>query len=173
MSEATESAGATQRRVIEVLDQLGVPYEILECDPQLADTMVFCEHYGYSPDKSVNTLVIKAKTGGERYVVCVLLASTRLDVNRSVRKRLGVRRLSFASADETRRLTGMELGGVTPVALPEELPLWVDAGIMRRDYIILGGGSRSCKIRIAPEVFTRTANTEIVEGLAFPLSDQQ
>ena len=157
---------ATEQQVRTALDQSGVAYEVLQCDPELADTAVFCEHYGYALDKSVNTLVIKAKTGGARYVACVLLATTRLDVNHTVRKRMEVRRISFAAAEETRELTGMELGGVTPIALPEELPLWVDAAIMQCDYIILGGGSRSCKIKIAPELFLQMPNTEIVEGLA-------
>jgi prolyl-tRNA editing enzyme YbaK/EbsC (Cys-tRNA(Pro) deacylase) len=161
---------AGEQQVRETLDWLGLAYEVLDCKPELADTAVFCERYGYALDKSVNTLVIKAKTGGERYVACVLLATTRLDVNHTVRKRLGVRRLSFAGADETRTMTGMELGGVTPIGLPEGLPLWVDEAIMTRDYIILGGGSRSCKIKIAPQLFNLTPDTEIVEGLALPLS---
>lgn len=156
-----------EQKIQSILDGFNIPYEVLSCDPELADTAVFCEHYGYSLAQSVNTLLIKAKSGGVRYVACVLLGSTRLDVNHTVRKRLGVRRLSFATGDETRELTGMELGGVTPVALPETLTLWVDAAIMQCDYIILGGGNRSSKIKISPELFLQTPNTEIVEGLAY------
>ena len=131
-----------------VLETSGVEYEIMACDPELADTAVFCERYGFPLDNSVNTILIKAKSGGERFAICVLLATTRLNVNRVVRKRLEARRVSFASAEETRALTGMEIGGVTPICLPEDLPLWVDARIMERPYIILGGGNRSSKIKI-------------------------
>lgn len=163
MTEPVTEPGA---RVRETLARLGSDYELIDCDPQLADTAVFCERYGYSLDYSANTLLVRSKTGEKRYVACVLLASTRLDVNRTVRKRMGVRRLSFASAEETRAMTGMELGGVTPLALPETLPLWVDAQVMRREFIILGGGDRTSKIKVAPALFLATPNTTIVENLA-------
>ena len=101
-----------------------------------------------------------------RYVACVLLAHSRLDVNHTVRKKIGSRRVSFASATETHDLTGMEIGGVTPFGLPEEMCLWVDARVMARKAIVIGGGNRSTKLRLSPEALTRRANTEIVEGLA-------
>ncbi|MGI9301769.1 MAG: YbaK/EbsC family protein [Gammaproteobacteria bacterium] len=162
----------TETRVRAFLDALGVKYEILECDPELADTAVFCERYGFALDDSANTIIVGAKTGDKQRVACVLLATTRLDVNRTVRKRMGVRRLSFASADETRELTGMEIGGVTPLALPHDLPLWVDSRVMKREFVILGGGSRSCKIEVAPALFERTANTTIVEDLAVEVRNE-
>lgn len=149
-----------------VLDDARLAYEVLPCESELADTAVFCRHYGYPLDDSVNTLLIKAKTGAERFVACVLLATTRLDANRVVRKRLGSRRLSFASAEETRRITGMELGGVTPLGLPRELPLWVDERVMRRARVILGGGNRHSKVVVSPEIFRHTPNTTLVPDLA-------
>ena len=152
--------------IIEILRASGLDYEVIPCDPELADTAVFCEHYGYPPEDSVNTILVKAKTGGERFVACALLALTRLDVNRCVRKRLASRRVSFASAEETERVTGMTIGGVTPLGLPADLPLWVDARIMERNEIILGGGTRGSKIRVPPAIFELTAGVEVVDGLA-------
>ena len=119
--------------IVEILRASGLDYEVMPCEPELADTAVFCEHYGQSLEDSVNTIVVKAKTGGERYAACALLAPTRLDVNRCVRKRLASRRVSFASAEETARVTGMTIGGVTPLGLPPDLPLWVDARVMRAE----------------------------------------
>ena len=153
-------------RIEAALESSCVEYEVFPCDPELADTAVFCERYGYPLDVSANTILVKAKTGGERFVVCVVLANTRLDVNRTVRKRLGARRVSFASADETRAATGMEIGGVTPIALPDELEVWVDARIMACEWVILGGGDRSHKIKVAPALFERMASATVIEGLA-------
>jgi len=152
--------------VREALSALGVEHEVFPCDPSLADTNVFCERYGYPMEKSANTIVVVGKADPRRYAACVALATTRVDVNKVVRRRLGVRRISFASAEETREMTGMELGGVTPLALPPELPLWVDARVMDCDWVILGGGSRSAKVKVTPEVFLRIPNATIVEGLA-------
>jgi prolyl-tRNA editing enzyme YbaK/EbsC (Cys-tRNA(Pro) deacylase) len=149
----------------QVLQQSSASYEILDCDPELADTAVFCEHYGYPPEKSANAILVKAKTGEQRFVVCVLLASTRLDVNKTVRKRIGARRVSFASQQETREQTGMELGGVTPLGLPAQIELWVDQRIAELDYVILGAGTRAAKIKVSPQIFLTTPNTAFVEGL--------
>ncbi len=153
----------------DALDASGQSYEIMACDPALADTTDFCAHYGIPPQNSANTILIKAKTGGERFVACVLLADCKLDVNRVVRKRLGARRVSFASAEETRRLSGMVLGGVTPVALPPELPIWVDARVMEADYIVLGAGVREAKIKVSPLLFATLPAGEVIEGLAVRL----
>ena len=152
--------------IADLLESSGLDHEVLPCDPELADTAVFCEHYGVPLEDSVNTIVVKAKTGGERFVACALLANTRLDVNHCVRKRLASRRVSFASAEETARVTGMTIGGVTPLGLPAGLPLWVDARIMERSEVILGSGTRRSKIRIPPAIFERTPGAEIVDGLA-------
>jgi prolyl-tRNA editing enzyme YbaK/EbsC (Cys-tRNA(Pro) deacylase) len=155
-------------RVLAVLLRSGQPFEAMACDPALADTETFCARYGQSLSHSANTIVVRSKTGEARYAACVVLATMRLDVNHIVRKRLGARKVSFASAEETQALTGMSLGGVTAFALPETLPLWIDARIMALDYVILGGGNRSSKIKLAPAVFDSIPNAEIVDGLARP-----
>mgnify|MGYP001013608662 CR=1 FL=1 len=149
-----------------VLDDIGVQYEIVECDPEFADTAAFCEKYGFRPEQSGNTILIGSKRGEKKYSACIALAHTRLDVNHSVRDLMGVRRLSFASADETTELTGMMIGGVTPFCLPDDLPVYVDSRIMDLDYVILGGGSRSAKGKIDPDVFNRMPTVTVVEGLA-------
>ena len=141
-----------------------MPYEVLACDPAFADTAAFCERYGVAPEDSANAIVVVGKAEPRVYACCVVLATTRLDVNGAVRRRLGTRKASFASADETRELTGMEIGGVTPLGL--DVPVWVDAAVMQRPSVVLGGGDRSSKIRVSPEVFRRLPGVEVVDGLA-------
>ncbi len=108
--------------VIAALDAAGVAYEVMPCDPDLADTAVFCEAYGIPPERSANAILVASRRPlGER-AVCVVLATSRLDVNRTVRQRLGVKKASFASAEETAEATGMTIGGVTPLGLPRWTP---------------------------------------------------
>ena len=83
-----------------------------------------------------------------------------------MRKKLGARKVSFASADETRELTGMEIGGVTPLCLPQGLPVWIDSSVMECEYVVLGGGNRSCKIKVSPKALTLQPGVEVVETLA-------
>lgn len=148
------------------IDPLGVEYEIFPCDPDLADTAAFCAHYGFALDDSANTIIVIGKSQPPVYAACVVLATTKLDVNKTVRHRLGVRKTSFASPDETREITGMMIGGVTVFGLPPELPLWVDARVMDRERIVLGGGSRDCKVLASPEILLKLPGVDVVEGLA-------
>ena len=157
-----------EQTVLKTLEAYGVPFEVIPCDPALADTVVFCEKYGYPPRNAGNTIIAATKKEPRRYAACVVTAPTRLDVNRTVRGLLGGTKISFATPEDTVRLTGMEMGGVTPFNLPEEMPIYVDAAIMALDYLILGCGSRSAKIKIAPEIFRRLRNASVVEGLAQP-----
>jgi prolyl-tRNA editing enzyme YbaK/EbsC (Cys-tRNA(Pro) deacylase) len=141
-------------------------YELFACDPALADTAAFCEAYGFSPGDSANTIVVIGKSSPPVFAACVVLATHRLDVNHAVRDRLGTRKASFASPDETRDLTGHEIGGVTVFGLPAGLPLLVDAAVMKRPRIVLGGGSRSWKVIAPSSILLTLPNIEIVEGLA-------
>jgi prolyl-tRNA editing enzyme YbaK/EbsC (Cys-tRNA(Pro) deacylase) len=152
--------------VQEQLDRLGVEYEIFACDPALADTANFCAAYGFKPEDSANTILVIGKSDPPVYVACVVLANTRLDVNRAVRQRLGTRKASFAPAEETRAITGMEIGGVTVFGLPPELPIWIDARVVECERIVLGGGSRSFKVIASPEILRRLPRAEVVDGLA-------
>ena len=148
------------------LEQSEYPFEIWDCDPEMADTTDFCEHYGVSPEDSANTILVKSKTGESKYAICVLLATHRLDVNHTVRRKLGARKASFATAEETRKITGMEIGGVTPLALPGDLPIWIDESVMQRNYIILGGGNRTSKLKVNPQSLNLLPGVEVIIGLA-------
>ena len=159
-------SGEIERRVVEVLGRLGLPYERIEIDPAFADTAAFCAKYGSPLERAGNTIIVASKKEPRQYAACVVLATTRLDVNHAVRTLMGVSKVSFASADETMALTGMLLGGVTVFALPDDLPIYVDDRLLALDWLILGSGSRSSKIKISPEVFRRLPNARIVAGLS-------
>jgi prolyl-tRNA editing enzyme YbaK/EbsC (Cys-tRNA(Pro) deacylase) len=167
MTTRTDLDEAEQAAVAAV-ERLGVPFQLIPCDPERADTAAFCEHYGYPADRAANTILVASKKEPKQYAACVVLATTRLDVNHAVRDLLGATKCSFASADEMRALTGMKVGGVTVFGLPEDLPLFVDARVLELDWIILGTGGRNGKIRLSPEVFRRMPGTKVVEGLAVP-----
>ena len=156
----------TLPKIREFLESTKLEFEVMFCDPQLADTNVFCKEYGINLEDSVNAILVKTKTGELKFASCALLATTRLNINRIIRKKLGARKVSFANIEETKKLTGMDIGGITPLTLPKSVPLWVDLQVMQRSIIVLGGGNRSSKIKVSPKIFNYTLNTEIVEGLA-------
>ena len=156
----------TLPQIRQFLESTKLEFEVMNCDPKLTETNVFCREYGIDLEDSVNAIVVKTKTGDLKYAACALLATTKLDINKTIRKKLVTRKASFATIEETAKLTAMEIGGVTPITLPRSLPLWIDSKVMQRNTIVLGGGNRSSKIKVSPKIFNYTYNTEIVEGLA-------
>ena len=152
--------------VIEVIDRLNVEYEIVDCDPDLADTAQFCDRYGYRLDESANAILVVGKADPRVYATCVVLANTQIDVNKVVRKKFGVKKASFASPEETTKITGMVLGGVTPFGLPATLPVWIDSRVMNCERVIVGGGSRARKIYVDPSGLKALPSSEVIEHLA-------
>ena len=164
----TDSYSSSTSSVLKTVANLGLPYEVIEIDTDLADTALFCENYGFPIEQSGNTIIVASKKEPKLFAACVVLATTKLDVNKSLRNLMGVSKLSFASAEEMKALTGMEIGGVTPFSLPEEIKLYVDSRIMELNWLILGGGGRDKKLKISPEVFHKL-DAEIIHNLALPL----
>lgn len=161
-----------ESRVKAALQSIGKKFELIEIDPDLADTAAFCEKYHYPMNQSGNAILIASKKPIGQFAVCLVLATTRLDANSRVRKLMNVRKVSFAPPSLTTEITGMMIGGVTPFALPENLPLYIDSRIIDLDWIIVGGGSRSLKLKVAPEALTALPNAEVIQDLAKdPLPD--
>ena len=157
---------AIEARVRGFLTDLGIGFETIACRPDQADTAVFCEAFGIAPEASINTILVASKKEPKTYAACLVLANTRLDVNRTVRKEMGVRKCSFASFDETEKVTGMMSGGVTPFDLPDEIPILIDARITGDEVMWLGGGSRSLKVGVKADDLARIPNARVVDGLA-------
>ncbi|HCV36736.1 MAG: YbaK/EbsC family protein [Acidimicrobiales bacterium] len=152
--------------VLEHLVALGVEHEVMACDPDLADTTLFCDAYGIDPADSANAILVAGKADPRPYALCIVLATCKLDVNGVVRKRLGTRKASFADSSETTELTGMLIGGVTPFGLPTSVSTWVDARVMERASVVIGGGSRDRKIRLPPRGLLALPGAEVVMDLA-------
>src|SRR6187401_1873937 len=155
--------------VIEAAEATGQTYELVPCDPDLADTAAFCAAYGYRLDQSANASIVVGKSEPRVHAACLVLASTRLDVNGVVRRKFGVKKASFAAGEETTDITGMQIGGVTPYGLPAGLPIWIDAAVMECDQVIVGGGSRDRKLLVPPASLVAIPGAEVVPGLARPV----
>ncbi len=139
-------------------------------DPDLADTAAFCEAYDVGPDVSANCVVVAGKREGEvRYAACLVLATTRADVNTTARKLLDVRKASFASMAEAVALTGMEYGGITPVGLPPQWPVYVDSAVAALPTVVIGSGIRGSKIVLPGGALAGLPTASVVDGLGVPV----
>jgi prolyl-tRNA editing enzyme YbaK/EbsC (Cys-tRNA(Pro) deacylase) len=145
-----------------------ITYTVLECLPELADTAAFCEHYLVALDQAANTILVASrKVEPTRYALCVVLATTRLDVNQKVCELLGVKKASFADGETTVERTGMLIGGVTAIGITD-IPVYVDSAVMRPKEVVMGGGNRSSKLLLDPHELLKLPNVEVIEGLAKP-----
>ena len=148
-------------RVVGLATTLDPTVEVIRIDPELAGTAEFCEAYGYSLEESCNCIVVAAKTGDPAFAACLVQATRRLDLNRHSRLVVGARKASFASAEDTVTVTGMVPGGVTPIGLPGDLPLFIDAAIVDLDRVIIGGGGRGTKLRLSSAALIGLPNVTV------------
>jgi len=139
----------------------------VDTDPRWADTAVFVEHYGRELlERSANCVVVAGKRGGESTLAaCVVLSTTRVDVNGVVRRQLGARKASFASMDTATGETGMEYGGITPIGLPADWPVLVDAAVVDLPYVLVGSGRRRGKLLVPGKAFGELPGAVVLEGL--------
>lgn len=136
-------------------------------DPDLADTAAFCEAYQVGLDISANCVVVVGRRGGEsRYAACMVLATTRADVNNVVRRHLDVRKASFAPMDDAAARTGMEYGGITPIGLPDDWPILVDPRVTASQYVVIGSGVRHSKIVLPGPALAQLPGAVVLDGLA-------
>jgi prolyl-tRNA editing enzyme YbaK/EbsC (Cys-tRNA(Pro) deacylase) len=143
-------------------DQVGVA----EIDPGLADTAAFCEKYQVTESESANCVIVTGKRDGqERFAACVILATTRADVNGVARRRLDVRKASFAATEVAVELTGMEYGGITPIGLPADWPVLIDAAVAATPRVVIGSGVRRSKLTVPGALLAAWPGAEVIEGL--------
>jgi prolyl-tRNA editing enzyme YbaK/EbsC (Cys-tRNA(Pro) deacylase) len=156
--------------VIAALKELGdaaAAARVAPIDPDLSDTAAFCEAYGVTLDMSANCVVIAGRRGEQtRYAACMVLATTRADVNGTVRRLLDARKASFAPVDEVVAMTGMEYGGITPLGLPAGWPVYVDSRIPPLPSVIIGAGIRAAKIELPGSLLASLPAAQVMDDLA-------
>ncbi len=170
--ESPDLLAGPVREALTLLDvDLARSVGVAAIDPDLADTAEFCARYGVAPGASANCVVIRGKRGNEvRFAACMVLATTRADVNGIVRRRLDARTASFAPMDEAVVLTGMEYGGITPIGLPTDWPILIDAAVAESVEVVIGSGMRGSKLFLPGSSLSALPRAEVIEGLGRPLA---
>ncbi|WP_146070348.1 GNAT family N-acetyltransferase [Arthrobacter sp. GMC3] len=161
-----DSSDPLMPKVRAALGHHGILADVLPCPDELSDTAAFCAHFGVSLEQSANAIVVSSrKVEPSVQALCILLGTTRLDVNKKVRELLGVQRASFADAELSARVTGMVMGGVTPFGVTD-LPIYVDSAVLEQAEVVMGGGNRNSKLRLDPRELHKLPNVQVIEALA-------
>lgn len=144
--------------------------QVAPIDPALADTAAFCARYGVTLEESANCVVIAARRGADTtYAACMVAATTRADVNGLVRRHLAARKASFAPVDDVTAATSMQYGGITPVGLPAQWPVLVDAAVAKTESVIIGSGIRGSKLRLPGRLLAELPGAQVLDGLGIPV----
>jgi prolyl-tRNA editing enzyme YbaK/EbsC (Cys-tRNA(Pro) deacylase) len=168
---ATERTDLLGARVAAALPAAPGPVWVAEIDPGLADTAAFTEAYGVPSEASANCVVVAARRAGEtRLAACVVLATTRADVNGLVRRHLDARKASFAPQDVAVTTTGMAFGGITPIGLPAEIPVLVDAAVAAAEWLVIGSGIRGSKLAVSGATLAGLPGAVVLEELGRPIA---
>jgi prolyl-tRNA editing enzyme YbaK/EbsC (Cys-tRNA(Pro) deacylase) len=150
------------------------PVWVAEIDDDLADTAAFSEAYRVPLEASANCVVVAARRAGQTTLAaCVVLATTRADVNGRVRRHLDARKASFAPQDVAVAESGMAYGGITPVGLPAAWPVLIDPAVAAADLVVIGSGTRGSKLAVSGDLLTRLPGAQVLDGLGQPLEQRQ
>jgi len=148
-----------------LLERVGV----VEIDPAVSDTAATQAEFGLAPETLANCVVVAGKREGvERFAACVVLSTTRADVNGAVRRLLDVRKASFLPMDRAVELTGMEYGGITPIGLPAGWPVLVDERVTATEVVIIGSGVRRSKVLVPGALLAALPHVQVITGLGVP-----
>jgi len=165
-------ASILDEKVAKAVADYNLSVQELACDPDFADTAAFNEKYGFTPEQGANTILVTSrKVEPTRYAVCVVLASTRLDVNKKVCQLLDVKRASFADGETTKQLTGMEIGGVTAIGI-DGYPIYIDKAVMSQPKVVMGGGNRTSKAVVDPHELLKLPKAQVIPTLAKVIEDR-
>ena len=165
MVDCNNKTNLLNKDVYDHISKLGIPYKVVQCKEEYADTYLFCEKYDYPIEFCANTILLSSKKPPNYHVACVLQGDKKLDVNNKVRKFMNSSKVSFASHEETVSLTNMTSGGVTIFGLPNSIDIYVDSDVMSQPYLIFGSGNRNSKIIIEPNYLSHIPNIKLVENI--------
>jgi prolyl-tRNA editing enzyme YbaK/EbsC (Cys-tRNA(Pro) deacylase) len=160
---ALDHPGLLAQPVRDAIADLGLECFVAPIDPNKADTAAFCAAYDVPLEVSANCVVVAGRRADvSTTAACLVLATERADVNRVIKKRLDVRKISFAGMEDAVRETGMEYGGITAIGLPPSWPILVDEAIAELDMIVVGSGIRGSKIAMSGRSAATLPNAEVL-----------
>jgi prolyl-tRNA editing enzyme YbaK/EbsC (Cys-tRNA(Pro) deacylase) len=161
------STAAALTRWVALDERVAGEVLVAQIDPDLADTAALTAAFDLPPSASVNcVLVAGRREGAERIAAALVRATTRADVNATVKRLLDVRKCSFLPMDRATAESGMEYGGITPIGLPADWPVLVDAAVLARDVVVIGSGIRASKLALPASALVTLPTAEVIEGLA-------
>jgi Cys-tRNA(Pro)/Cys-tRNA(Cys) deacylase len=159
-----EALMAEKTNAMRVLDQRKVPYQIHEFSPEIHSADGVAKTLGFSPSEVYKTLVVIPAQGKP---VLVLVAGDREIDLKVLARSLGQKNLRMASHNEAEDLTGLQVGGISALALMmKPYAVFVDAPARNLTEFVISAGKRGINLRLKVADFMKVMRAKFVEATA-------
>lgn len=134
-------------RAIQFLRQKGIACEVVTYDYREKGAQFAARTMGFPLPQTIKTLVIclDAKT-----YVLVLMPGDRDVSMKKVARAYGVKRAEMADAASASRLTGYQVGGISPFGTRKRLPVMMEDGLQHYPQVMINAGRRGIMVKLDP-----------------------
>ena len=147
-------------RAAQMLDRLGIPYEIREFQEEELGAEEAAEKLRIPLQQVFKTLVVRGDRTG---VILACLPGTKTLSLKALARASGNRRVEMAEKEEIHRLTGYLRGGVSPLGGKKDYPVYLDQSALEQPILSVSAGMRGMQLFIAPQDLTRAAKATIAD----------
>jgi Cys-tRNA(Pro)/Cys-tRNA(Cys) deacylase len=138
--------------VTEALDSLGVDYRFFRHPGQVTSLEQAALERGQRPEQIVRSIVFRLPES--EFVMVLVAGPVQLSWPR-LREYLGTSRMTMASPDEVRQVTGYPTGAVSPFGLPEPMRILMDRSVLQEVELSIGSGVRNTTVILCREDLLR------------------
>ena len=141
--------------VAKVLTEKQIPHRVFRHKGPLSSVEQAARERGQTPDQVVRSILFRIDEG---LFIMVLITGTRQVSWKTLRRYLGVSRLTMASEEEVLQETGYQTGAVSPIGLPRPMRILVDNSVLAVDEVSIGSGVRGVTVFIKPKDLLKVLN---------------
>jgi Cys-tRNA(Pro)/Cys-tRNA(Cys) deacylase len=160
----TRKARTGKTLAMRVLEGQGVPYEVIEFPATIHDALGVAQHAGLPPHEVYKTLVVQAEEPGFKPMLIMVGADRELALKK-VAAAVGARKVHMARQVEAEKLTGLQVGGISALALLNRgFAIYLDLLALDLERVMVSAGQRGLNLRLAVDDLVRVTGAEIIEA---------
>ncbi len=147
---------AAANNVTRLLDARKVPYQAFEMSTDKRGALDTAHILGVPPEIVFKTIVIQREKG--KPILAVIPGPNEVDL-KALAAVLGEKKVHVPTQHEAEQLTGLQAGGISPLALINKgFSVWIDEAARAHEQIHVSGGQRGLNVRLAPADLARLVN---------------
>lgn len=151
-----------KNNAMRLLDRRGISYQVYSFSPDIHSAQGVAEETGLPAPMIFKTLVVMPAEG--RPVLVLIPGDRELDLRRLART-LGVKKARMAALSEAERFTGLQVGGISPLALLDRgFAVYLDRSALDLDEVLVSAGERGKNVRLRTADLVAVTGAEVVDA---------